>query len=116
MGTLRTRTISACADGASHCWPGGDTDPFIAILNSQTGTLIRSTYLGGNGTDVGYAIAVDPQQNVIVAGKTNSFNFPAYNGFEPITEAYVAFVTKLDFGLHIDTPSATLPLLLALRR
>ncbi|MGA2962417.1 MAG: choice-of-anchor D domain-containing protein [Candidatus Korobacteraceae bacterium] len=85
-------------------YPGGDYDPFIAILNSQTGALIRSTYLGGNGTDNGYAIAVDPQQNVIVAGKAGSFNFPTYNGFEPITEAYVAFVTKLDFGLHIAPP------------
>ncbi len=89
---------------ASPNWPGGDTDPFIAILNSTTGTLIRTTYLGGNGLDAGYGIAVDPQQNVIVAGKTSSFNFPAYNGFEPITEAYVAFVTKLDFGLHIALP------------
>ena len=88
----------------SPTWPGGDSDPFIAILDSSTGTLIRTTYLGGNGIDAGYAITVDPQQNVIVAGKTSSFNFPAYNGFEPITEAYVAFVTKLDFGLHIAPP------------
>ncbi len=92
---------------ASPNWPSGDTDPFIAILDSKTGIVIRSTYLGGNGTDEGNAIAVDPQQNVIVAGKTSSFNFPAYNGFEPITEAYVAFVTKLDFGLHIAPPLLT---------
>ena len=89
-------------------WPGGDHDPFVAILDSQAGTLIRTTYLGGNAEDFGYAIAVDPQQNVIVAGTTSSFNFPAYNGFEPMTEIFnssaVAFVTKLDFGLHISPP------------
>jgi hypothetical protein len=89
---------------------GGDSDAFIAILDSTTGALIRSTYLGGNLADTAYAITVDPQQNVTVVGQTNSFNFPAYNGFEPITESYVAFVTKLDFGLHIDKPSATAPL------
>jgi len=83
---------------------GGDSDAFIAILDSTTGVLIRSSYLGGSLADAGYAIAVDPEQNVIVAGQTNSFNFPGYNGFEPITEAYVAFVTKLDFGLHIAAP------------
>ena len=88
----------------SPTWPGGDSDPFIAILDSMSGTLIRTTYLGGNGIDVGYAIAVDPQQNVIVVGQTSSYDFPAYNGFEPITEAMVAFVTKLDFGLHIAPP------------
>ena len=88
----------------SPTWPGGDSDPFIAILDSINGTLIRTSYLGGSGIDFGYAIAVDPQQNVIVAGQTSSFDFPAYNGFEPITEAMVAFVTKLDFGLHIAPP------------
>jgi hypothetical protein len=88
----------------SSTYNGGDSDVFIAILDSTTGTLIRSTYLGGSMADIGSAIAVDPQQNVVVAGQTNSFNFPTYNGFEPITEAYVAFVTKLDFGLHIAAP------------
>jgi len=85
----------------SPYWPGGDSDAFIAILNSQTGTLIRSAYLGGSGVDHGYSIAVDPQQNVIVGGQTTSLDFPGYNGFEPKTEAMVGFITKLDFGLHI---------------
>ena len=90
--------------GGTNAYNGGDSDAFIAILDSSNGTLLNATYLGGNGIDSGNAIAVDPQQNVIVAGQTNSFNFPAYNGFEPITETYVAFVTKLDFGLHIAPP------------
>jgi hypothetical protein len=86
---------------SSPYWPGGDSDPFVVILDSQAGTLIRSTYLGGGGADYGYTIAVDPQQNVIVGGQTSSGDFPAYNGFEPKTEPMVGFVTKLDFGLHI---------------
>ena len=101
-------TLTFLPNGAdySSTYNGGDSDAFVAILNSQTGVLIRSTYLGGSLADAGYAIAVDPQQNVVVAGQTNSFNFPGYNGFEPMTEAYVAFITKLDFGLHIATPGA----------
>jgi hypothetical protein len=89
---------------------GGDHDAFIVILRPD-GTLLRSTYLGGSSDDEGYAIAVDSQQNVIVAGQTNSLDFPVYNGFQPKTEEYVAFATKLDFGLHIDKPSNTPPLL-----
>ena len=90
---------------------GGDSDAFVTILDSLTGALLRSTYVGGNLADTAYGITVDPQQNITVVGQTNSFNFPAYNGFEPITETYVAFATKLDFGLHIDKPSNTAPLL-----
>ena len=83
---------------------GAESDAFVLILDQGTGALLRSTYLGGSQPDAGNAIAVDPQQNVIVAGQTSSADFPAYNGFEPYTEKYVAFVTKLDFGLHIATP------------
>ncbi len=103
-----TITISGQTAPATSSMPtqynGGDSDVFIAILDSSDGSLVRTNYLGGNLADTGYGIAVDPQQNVIVSGSTNSFNFPAYNGFEPITESYVGFITKLDFGLHIAQP------------
>lgn len=90
--------------GHSPTYNGGESDAFIAILDSNNGTLIRSTYLGGSLPEEGYGIAVDTQQNVIVVGQTESDDFPAYNGFEPKTEDYVAFATKLDFGLHIPPP------------
>ncbi len=80
---------------------GGDHDAFIVVLNSTTGTLDRSTYLGGSDDDQGYSIAVDSQRNVTAVGQTKSFDFPVYNGFQPITETYVAFVTKLDAALQI---------------
>jgi hypothetical protein len=88
----------------SSDYNGGDSDAFVAILDSTTGVLIRTSYLGGSLADAGNAIAVDPQQNIVVVGQTNSADFPGYGGFEPKTEDYVAFVTKLDFGLHIAAP------------
>jgi len=42
--------------------------------------LSYSTYLGGNGSDVGYAIAADAAGNVYVAGETGSTNFPTTTG------------------------------------
>jgi uncharacterized repeat protein (TIGR01451 family) len=48
-------------------------------------TLVYSTYLGGNGDDIGSSIAVDSSNNVYVAGIT-----PDNAGFSDI------FVTKID--------------------
>ncbi len=84
-------------------YQGGDSDAFVIIL-TPTGTLLRTTYLGGSKADIGYAIAVDSAKSVIVAGQTNSDDFPAYNGFETKVEEWVAFITKLDNGLHIAPP------------
>ena len=87
----------------TSAYNGGDSDAFISILNS-TGALVRETYLGGTNIDQGFGIAVDQQQNVSAVGQTCSPDFPAYNSIQPKTEKCVAFVTKLDFGLHIAGP------------
>ncbi|NDB89348.1 MAG: hypothetical protein EB166_00710 [Thaumarchaeota archaeon] len=51
------------------------TDFSISKLSSDLRSLVRSTYLGGNGIDIPYAIAVD-SNGVYVAGETQSSNFP----------------------------------------
>jgi hypothetical protein len=38
--------------------------------------LIYATYVGGNGGDIGYGIAVDANLDAYIAGVTNSTNFP----------------------------------------
>ncbi|MBK7863140.1 MAG: SBBP repeat-containing protein [Archangiaceae bacterium] len=55
---------------------GGLADSFVSKL-SPTGTaLLFSTLLGGTGTDVGNAIAVDSQGSVYVTGQASSSDFP----------------------------------------
>jgi hypothetical protein len=51
-------------------------DVFVAELDSGGSNLIYSTYLGGNGADAAYGIAVDAADNAYVTGFTYSTNFP----------------------------------------
>jgi hypothetical protein len=64
--------------GHQTTFGGGTLDGFVTKLASSTGTLLYSTYLGGNGRDVVNGIAIDKASppNVYVAGDTFSTNFP----------------------------------------
>jgi len=60
-------------------------------------TLVYSTYLGGNGDDLGSSIALDSNNNIYIAGTTSSTNFPlhgaAYGSNAGLADL---FVTKID--------------------
>jgi len=60
--------------------------------------LSYSTYLGGSGTDVGTAIAVDGAGNAYIGGYTFSTNFPTKNPLQAAYGggSYDAFVAKLN--------------------
>jgi uncharacterized protein (TIGR03437 family) len=57
-------------------WPSA----FVTKFSPDGKSLVYSTYLGGNGYDYVYAIAVDSSGNAYVTGQTNSANFPVTNG------------------------------------
>jgi hypothetical protein len=59
-------------------------DSFVTKLDPTGDKLIYSTYLGGSGADNGAAIRVDGKGNAIVAGYTDSQDFP-HAGAIPIT-------------------------------
>ena len=58
-------------------------DVFVTKLNCEGRVLVYSTYLGGDHSDVGNAIAVDHLGHAYVSGFTMSSNFPVKNAFEP---------------------------------
>jgi len=57
----------------------GSQNAFIVELNSTGSSATYGTYLGGQGPDIGLAVAVDGSQNVYVTGQTSSSNFPTVN-------------------------------------
>jgi uncharacterized protein (TIGR03437 family) len=52
-------------------------DAFVLKLNPAGTALVFSTFLGGSGDDCGLAIVLDAGGNVLVAGSTDSKDFPA---------------------------------------
>jgi len=58
-------------------------------------TLDYSTYVGGSGEESGFGIAVDAKNNVIVAGSTDSLDFPSSDSGGIAGDRDI-FVTKLD--------------------
>ena len=59
--------------------------------------LVYSTYMGGNGTDVGQSIAVDDLGYAYVSGDTSSSNFPTAAAYQTVSGgSFDAFVTKMN--------------------
>lgn len=75
------------------------TDAFLTLFNGN-GQILKSSYLGGNGLDTGFGVALDSAGNAYVTGVTDSTNFPFTAGaFDATccTGGFAnAFVTKVD--------------------
>jgi|GEM_PF-2085581 len=83
-----------------------NNDAFVARLDSQLAALGASTLVGGIWDDYGYAMGLDAQGNVFVAGYTESFDFPTAPGaYDPFYHVATvpwygdAFVIKMDRSL-----------------
>ncbi|MDW8350218.1 MAG: putative Ig domain-containing protein, partial [Verrucomicrobiae bacterium] len=65
---------------------GGNTDAFLARFNPTNGQLVWGTYYGQSAGDIGYAVAVDPNDgSVYLAGATNSASGIATTGAHQTT-------------------------------
>ncbi|HLD35806.1 MAG TPA: SBBP repeat-containing protein [Planctomycetota bacterium] len=85
---------------------GGGIDAFITTLSPSL-NIISSRYLGGNGTDIGWSIAIAPfAGQLFLTGYTASTNFPTYPINPPPLDATLSgpsdmFVTRLDNELSL---------------
>ena len=71
----------------------GFSDAFVAKF-AANGTLLWSTYLGGNDYDQSYSIAVASDGSCFVTGWTSSINFPTLNAYDNDLDIYDAFIAK----------------------
>src|SRR5439155_24452268 len=86
----------------------GFYDAFVAKVRADGTALVYAGYIGGDGPDEGYGIAVDAAGNAYVTGFTESTDatFPVTGGpgltFNGVYDAFVAEVrgggTALDCG------------------
>jgi hypothetical protein len=83
----------------------GTQDAFVVEFSADGSTLDYSTYLGGSNSQVGNSIAVDAAGEAIVAGTTQSTDFPMVNAYQPTisADAYgnwgmYGFLTKFAAG------------------
>jgi hypothetical protein len=72
----------------------GYIEAFVAKFSTD-GTLLWSTFLGGNGNDAGHGLAVSSDGSCYVTGLTRSTDFPTKNGYDTTSNGYWdVFVTK----------------------
>lgn len=87
--------------------PSPRANAFVAKLDPAGSRLVYSTYLGGDGGEVGLGIAVDAAGYAYVTGWTGSADFPTKNALQPTIGGGTnclgiapfcpdAFVAKLD--------------------
>ena len=60
--------------------PSGSSEAIISKISANGSTLLYSTCVGGSGADDGWSIALDTQGRIVVAGETESTDFPIVGG------------------------------------
>jgi len=92
-------TLSTDFNTASAMNPAnaGNYDLFIAKISADGASLVYSTFLGGTGNDWGYGIAVDSNGDAVVAGTTESSDFPVASAIQSVYGGSGdGFVSKLN--------------------
>ena len=89
---------------------GGLYDIFITLFNAAGNDFVYSTFLGGEGNDEGFAIAVDSSKNAYITGLTSSTAFPTktpiqatFGGGSLPTDAFVTEINAAGSALVYST-------------
>jgi len=82
------------------CTMCSDADAFISVLTPDGKKLELSSFLGGNLTDIGQAIALNRSGTAVLAGYTGSCDFPNTTGAydRELNGTWDAFVTGVSYN------------------
>lgn len=73
---------------------GPENDFFVMRLTSNASAILYSTYLGGSDTEWAVRIALDQYDRIVIAGTTESFDFPAKKPIQSYSNWSDVVVTK----------------------
>ncbi|MDQ6813466.1 MAG: PKD domain-containing protein, partial [Bacteroidota bacterium] len=74
---------------------GGGYDIGIMKFSPNGSNRVYATYLGGSGNEQPHSLVVDPQGNLVIAGRSDSQNYPVKVSDKPAGQ-YDIILTKLD--------------------
>jgi gliding motility-associated-like protein len=75
---------------------GGDYDIGILKLNANGTNRVYATYIGGSGLEQPHSLIADAAGNLVIAGRTNSPNYPLLSGIPATGAGYDIIVTVLN--------------------
>jgi uncharacterized protein (TIGR03437 family) len=100
VGYTASPDFPVSADALQKVYAGGGTDGFLTKLSADGKSLVYSSFLGAEGDDDVYAVALDSSGNAHLAGSTSSQNFPQVDAFQdrPSLSSYssASFFSKLN--------------------
>jgi len=82
VGSTSSAGFPTSATAFNDTFYGPLEDVIVLKLSADGSTLLYSTFIGGNGTDLGYGIEVDDAGCAYITGCTDSNNFPTVNAYD----------------------------------
>ncbi|MEL7002597.1 MAG: SBBP repeat-containing protein, partial [Bacteroidota bacterium] len=80
VGVTSGDTVDISRPGAFQNVPGGNNDIIVAKFNAELDMLLAASYYGGNNDDEAFGIELDEQNNIFIAGYTESTDIRINNG------------------------------------
>lgn len=80
LSSVTSSTNFPVTTGFGNTYRGGGSDAVVMKLSADLSSIIWSGFLGGSFYDAAYSIKFDKEKNVLVAGGTNSPDFPVTSG------------------------------------
>jgi uncharacterized protein (TIGR03437 family) len=108
-GTIGSGVLETELSAFQSGFAGGDTDAY-AVKITPEGELAGATYLGGSAEDGATLTAVLPNGSVVIAGTTQSPNFPGISGVTSVglvlSGSPAAFATNIFPALTIQNAAS----------